>query len=465
MSGRVCWFAACEDGVVGVYFSVMLLPLLVLASIAVNFSIFTAQKQYVQADADLAALSAAHHLTDADEARAAARATVAANPRFRTQPLADDDIVFGRLTPAGFVPLADQSRTTGAEAVKVTVKARARTIFMNLFMDDSDLWVARAAIATAPPAEVSFALSNCLLNLRLLGQILRPLIGAEVDTLCSGRGVDARVEVLPLLTDLALTANVLPPSGEATTYGDVLNAELRATDVLEAVTGAIVPESHETVRLGEVLYLPDGLRVLNVGNPIPGFSVQVSDLVFATAELLGVHILDLGVDLSLGGLADAAVAVTISEPRQIVVGASPGDPEAVARTSQIRLDIPGLDVLGIFDLNLSVNIANASVALADEGNPCATDPDTEVAVFDPVEASLLDLDLGIRVQDVPRGYAEAGIQSTVLADRDTQRIAFTRAQFESDPVHVFGPLNDADILDAASGVSGAVSGAVGRCGP
>lgn len=114
-------------------------------------------------------------------------------------------------------------------------------------------------------------------------------------------GVDTRVEILPLLSDLALTANLLAPSGEAATYGDVLNAELRATDVLAAVTGAVVSGRHDTVRLAEVLYMPEGLRLLKVGNPIPGFRVQVSDLVFATAELLGMRLLDLGVDLSLGG--------------------------------------------------------------------------------------------------------------------------------------------------------------------
>ena len=99
------------------------------------------------------------------------------------------------------------------------------------FLRDAPPLVTRSAVAVVDP-RVSFALSNCLLSLRLLNGLLEPLLGADMDLLCSGHGL--RINAVSLMNQLALRGELLAPD---TTYGDILDAELPLIDILEAAYG------------------------------------------------------------------------------------------------------------------------------------------------------------------------------------------------------------------------------------
>lgn len=439
--GRLAAFPRDDGGALTTLFVVLLPVLLFAAGLAIDLTHTNTQRRYVQAQADLAAMSGAMHFASADSVRAAARATIAANARYPAHPTPDSQIVLGAAGHQGaFQPVADQTSLTGVDAVRVVVRSPVRMFVMRLFLDTSAMVIEREAIAAVPTApRVSFALSNCLLNLRLLEPILRPLIDSQVDVLCSGRGIDTRLSVFPTLLDLAARADLLTPGGAPQTWGTILDAELPVSDVLEVLTGRPVPPSPHAIRLGEVLYLPADLREAAIGNPVPEIHLQAADLILASAEILGQRILNLEVGLGLGGLASAQAAVRISDPRKIVVGARPGDPQAVARTSQIELDISELNILNLFALKLRVIVANASAALSDQGAACSPDPAAEAAVFDPVDASLLDVQLALRVLTLPSGQEALGLQTDTIRNRETRRVGFTHQQIQTDPVARFGP--------------------------
>lgn len=434
-----------ESGAVAVLFVILLVPLLAAAGAAIDISQINAERRYVQAQADLAALSAARNMASAEAARAAARRTVAANAVIEANPLADSQIEFGTAADGVFTAAADQTTTAGATAVRVTVAAPVRLFVLKLFMSSAALGVERSAVAGVPAApRVSFALSNCLLNVRLLEPILRPLLGVGVDVLCSGRGVDSQISLFPMLTDLAVSANLLSPSGDPLTYGDVLNADLPVADLLSMLTGvAVPPGAGGTVRLGDVLVVPLDLRGIEVGSPVQALHVQAADLVMATAEILATRIVNLDIGLDLGGIAGIHAAVRISEPRRIVMGATPGDPEAYAQTSQVRVEIDEIDILGIFTLALNLRVANATATLSDAGNTCTPDPAGTVAVFDPVDASLIDIDLRVHVLDLPAGYELLGIETDTFSSREHTTVSFTRSQYETAPVVELAPSADA----------------------
>ncbi len=437
-------FARADDGAFAAAFVILLPIILFAAGLAIDLGHINAQKRHVQSLADLAALSSVRNLTSAELARGAAQSSVLAQSAYPVVPLTDEDILLGqREGRSGFAPVPDQEDVLGVDSVRVTVSAPARTFVLGMFMDDSAFMIQRSAIASAAEVpRVSFGLSNCLLNLFLLKPILAPLIPASVDVLCSGRGVDTAVEVFPTLTEIAARADVASPGDDPLTYRNILDADVPVEAVLETLTGERVGFSGQTIRLAEVLSIPSSLQRMTVGAPVSSLKVQASDLILATAEVLGTRIVDLAVGVDLGPLANVQAAVRVSEPRQIVIGATPGDPDAVARTSQIALEFDEINILNIFTLRLGVKAANASVALSDLGDTCNTDPRAVVAVFDPVDASLLDVDLGVRVLGLPERYAPIGVQEDTTQRRETRRVSFTREMYNTAPSVTIGPTGE-----------------------
>lgn len=428
-----------ERGAITALVLVLMPALLFAAALAIDLSDINAQRRHTQAQADLAALSAARNLHTAQAARAAARATVVANDTYPAHGLADDQIVFGRFRGGRFLPLPDQSSAAGAEAVQVTVRAPVDVYLLGLFMDTSAFTVVRSATAAVETPRISFALGNCLASLRLLRPILEPLIPVGLDVLCSGRGIDAEVALFPELTELAARFDLLTPSGEPATYGDVLDAELPVSAVLETLLGRSLPWDGRTVRLGDAIVLAEGLDRATVGAILPSARIQLSDLVLATAELLAQRVADvrLGVDLGAAGTVQASLAV--GDPRRIVVGMAPGDPEAYARTAQIELRLPELSILNLFKLRLRVGVANASARLTGGATSCSVPGDTEVAVFDPVDANLIEIEMETQVLGLPNGHELLGLQVDTVEDRQTRRIAFTRSDYEIYPTAILAP--------------------------
>ena len=442
-------FAARQSGAIAVLFVVLLPVLLLAGGLAIDLMNINSERRYVQAQADLAALSAASGIASAAGARAAARATVAANGSYPAFELPDVDIEFGTSAGlGGFDAASDQSTTAGATAVRVAVTAPVRLFVLDLFMSEEGLVVRREAVAAVEPPRVSFALSNCLAELTLLNGLLQPLIGAEVDVLCSGRGVDTRVELFQTLGDFALAANLLTPSGEPVTYGEVLDAELPVADVLSVLTGVAVPPVPGVVRLGDALVLSEDLRRLQVDTPVHAVQIQAADLVLLTAELMAQRVAEVEAELNLGPFANLRAAVRVGEPRRVVLNVVPGSPEAYAQTAQIRVEIHEIDILGLFTLQMDLRLANATATLTNEGDACGTGSADVVAVFDPVDASLIDLDLTTRAQGLPLGSEALALSVDSVQTRDTRRVSFTRQQYDEAPVVQLGPVGPDAITGA-----------------
>jgi uncharacterized membrane protein len=455
-------FWRAERGVISVLFVVLLPVLLFAGAVAIDLTKLNAQKRHVQSQAELAALSAARQPRDRTAKFEAALKTSSETANYGLIGFDEQSVKLGVVSSMGFSPLADQENVAAANAVRVDVTTKADLLVLRLFMSDDDLTIARSAVATYSPPRVSFALSNCLLNLRLLDPILRPILGVKTDVLCSGRGIDTQIDVLPFLDVLSVRANALTPSGDPLTYGELLGVAVPASDVFSALTGEDVFGNHGNITLGDVIYLSPDLASLRVGSPVRDLRVDISDLAFASAEVLATRILDLQLGLNLGPLANVGAAIRVSDPRKIVIGAIPGDPNAVATTSQIEIDLAEINILGIIDLKLNVKVANATARLSTGGDACAPSPSAVVAVFDPVDVSLLDVAIGVRVLGLPQGQALLAIDTDTVRDRQTRRVAFTRSEYENAPIRVLAPTgqnpDDTAVSSLVDGLAGLLNG-------
>lgn len=431
-------FVRREDGSVSVLFIILLPLVMFVAGMAIDFTALNHQRRYVQGQADVGALSGIRHFVSATAIRDAARRSVAENPAYDTVPISDQRIEIGTFLAGQFTPNADQAEIGSANAVRVTVRSPASLMVLSMFVDDENANVVRSAVAVVEP-RVSFGLGNCLLNVKLLSPALRPLIGGTVDVLCSGRGVDAELDVAGFLGGLSLRAAALTPSGQMGTYGDILDAEYAASDVLEQALGVVVVPSRQPIRLAEVIYMPEDLRRLQVGSPLPPITLQASQVVLATAAVLQERIVDATVAVNLGSFANLAAKVTVSDPPVIVIGARPGDPQAVARTAQIRVELPTLTIANIFSLSLAAEVAHASARLSGQGQTCSQTPTAPVAVFDPVTAGLLRLDIGVKVLGLPVPLAGVASKAASLVQTANTKVTFEYRDYISQTPRSFGP--------------------------
>lgn len=423
-------FFGKEYGSISVATAIILPGLLMVAGVAIDISDLNSQRKYVQNQADLAALSGIRNLSEVSTARKSAVRTVLSGKSFEMSEPAIGDILFGQVDPeAGFILSEDQTSLNGVTAVKVIARSPARfPVLGRFFSRESQSLVTRSAVAIAQP-RVSFSLSNCLLSLHLLNGLLEPLLGAEADLLCSGEGL--RIDALTLMGELAARGQFLSPS---TTYGDVLDAEFPLVDILNAAYGQTAGPSpvdapafaSEPLRLGDFLHVAPGLRAAQMTNTLlPPLDLSLADLVFGSLEVLGARVIDLQAQLTLGEYAGAAVNLKISEPRVVVLGARPGDPTAIARTAQIRLNLKDVQLSPLLHLSLGLNVANSSATLSPAGQHCSPEADDLAAVFTPVSADLLDVDLALSLSPVPGIFPPGLLKQTKLMKSSTTSLEFT----------------------------------------
>lgn len=380
-----------EGGVINVLLVVLLPVLIGIAGIAIDLSALNDQRRYVQHAADAGALAGIRQLGSAAEMRQAVRDTVAQNTRFKTDNIPDTDIVLGNMVSGQFRPLINQNDGIAADALEVTVRSPSKLMLLSLFVKDDRQELARSARAAAQP-RVSFGLSNCLLQTRLFRNVLQPILGTDLDVLCAGRLAATRLDVAQFLGGVALDANLSSASGSDATYGDILDALVDPSRLMARAVGRSLPLSGRLVRLGDVIYMPDDLKRIRLSRPFPPISVGAQDIVMASAHLLMAQIVDTSVNVQLGGI-QANLSAKVGDPGQIVIGARPGDPLAVAKSAQIDVVVGPINILDVIALHLDLKVANASAHLTAEGGTCAREPSSVIAIFDPARASVLDLSL------------------------------------------------------------------------
>lgn len=442
LSSSLQRFLAGTSGAISVGFIILLPGLLLIAGIAVDFAILNAQRKFVQSQADMAALTGIRNLSSRQDVLDTASETILSEVFFDMRAPRHDDILFGRFENYDFVANADQNSLENVSAIWVRTASPADLVVLDRFFTDTTPVIRRAAIAQAKPA-VDFTLSNCLASLNLLNGMLQPILGAQLDVLCSGHGV--RINAAELLERIAINAEAASPD---TTYGDILDMELTLDEVLRE---ALIPEgfgigtgplSGEALSLGSFLYLSEGLRDLKVTSPLPPLQLNVADLVFGSAEVLGERIVDLELTADLGSAGEVPLSLQISEPRQVVLGAIPGDEDAVARTAQIRLEADAIRLLNLLDVGLALDVAAAEARLSGDGEHCIGDPELRAAVFTPTRSSLLELDIDVSV---------LGVSLTGLLPRVTQLLSVVGVEEEVTFTHEEVDAQETKTLEVSAG--------------
>jgi hypothetical protein len=144
---------------------VFLIPAFVLIlAAAIDIAKLNAQQKYVQAQADLASLSAVRRLPNSPTSRIVAKDVVRANDFYGRIQLGERDVNFGTFRyGTGLTRGADQYALGGVYAVEVVVRSRYLPILLRPFFATDALWVVRKAIAARRDV-ASFKLRNALLR-------------------------------------------------------------------------------------------------------------------------------------------------------------------------------------------------------------------------------------------------------------------------------------------------------------
>ncbi|WP_172975638.1 MULTISPECIES: pilus assembly protein TadG-related protein [unclassified Roseivivax] len=417
-----------EEGGISVLSLLMLPVFLIVLALGLDFVLLNANRKHVQSQADLAAISGALNLESRAESMEAIRASVAVNDFFEAGRVHDDDIAFGTFATSGsFTPLSDAVIDHSphlVEGVRVDVTGDAPFSLLSRYLDVDGFAFSRSATAIRQP-RVSFALSNCLLSLELYKQALAGIAGLDTDVLCSGEGV--RVNAVELFSALAVEGDALNYSS---TYGDVLDAEFEVSELLSAVLGRSVPPIGDTLRLGDMIYMPSDLRRLTIGSPIDGIEISAADLVFGAVELLGDRLLDAALEIDLEPQGRVSAHLHVGEPRKIVVGARPGDPNARARTSQISLLIEGSDLLSLTGLKLKVEIASAEAQLAAKSEVCSRDTNRIAVHFDPVQVDLVDIGVSLSTPLLPISVTDLTAYVPLLGRERKEALRFSQDEID-----------------------------------
>lgn len=437
MMNRIKRFLRRSDGTMSVMSLILLPSLFLVAGVAIDTALINYQRGTSQDVADLAALSAARQLDSVDETRAAVQKALDLNETFPFLEMQPEDIVLGWMDDdRNFVASDDQSSMTNVSAVKVRTASPAQFLLFRNLMPGDPIVLHETAIAENE-ALVSFALTNCASSYKLLDGLVSTVVDLDVEVLCSNKGL--RVNTFRMLDRLANEVAAISPFGAPQTYGDVLDAQVSFSSVVAAATGQSATYTPDTVRLGEVLVMSDEMRNMRIGSDTPDIEVQAADVVFGSAEVLSQeNAVDAEVKVDLGSMSDFPIRVTISEPRKVVIGATPGDPAAMAKTSQIRIEANGLQLGSALSLDMALNVANASARLSKDGEHCNADPNARAAVFDPVTSGLFRIELTFRIGK-GNGKGNTDQQSLVLSDETGTVLEFTKKEVDQGVIKTYRP--------------------------
>jgi uncharacterized membrane protein len=353
---------------------VFLIPAFILIfAAAIDLTKLNAQRKYVQAQADLAALSAVRRLPDAPDARMVATDVVSRNPMYGAVRMRQDNVEFGTFRAGvGLVPGADQHARRGLDAVGVTVVSRWDPILLDAFFPDDDLWVTRRAVAARRDV-ATFTLRNALLLADTRRSVLDNVLGdtLRVDAaLLSYEGLSTSQITAGTLTDIASAQ----AGADLLTFEDVLDAELSYAGFLSRLAGAgLVPASAVggaspgTFRLGDVLSVAPGSTGATWNPRLPDLSLSMFDLLFAIANLsgdTGHHRVSVATGLTAAPLADARIALNLVDPGVTVHGPVNATQPLRAEVAQIQISVSG-SLAGLVRLELDAGAAVAEAWLTD----------------------------------------------------------------------------------------------------
>jgi|CXWL01.1.fsa_nt_gi uncharacterized membrane protein len=343
-------FSAARDGGVSILTAASIGAMVMAGALAVDVGFLYLKSRQLQGVADLAAISAASQL---ENAQRAAEDTVHANTwggRVRV------DVTLGEYQPdPNRAPAQRFDRAGPRNAAQVRLSGRAPLFFGRLIVRDGALPVTRSATA-AQTELAAFEIGSRLLSLRggIANQVLGGLTGSNVNLSVMDYNalLSADVDLFTFVDALRTNARV-----NAATFDEALDARIQAGDALDAIadqlearrdpaaagmrqmanaaerTGAIDGLS-ELIDLG-----PYGDQDLAMAAESARVRVRAMDLANAILQIAGGERqvqLDLGAQVP--GLARTRVWLAIGErPNQSPWLAITNDNQIILRTAQVRL--------------------------------------------------------------------------------------------------------------------------------
>lgn len=375
-------FVSRHDGNIAISAALLFPLLMAAAALVVDEASLYHQKRQLQAAVDMAAIHAA---ADPSNALALAHRTLldhgAVDPAISLVELADPAagrlrVVVGRYAPdpdlavsARFIPGANPPN-----AVDVRYEVPGTLHFARVFMDEAPRVAADALASATPRAGFSIGSRLARLDGGAVNGLLGELVGAQLSLSLVDYDAIAGLDItLSGFLD-ALAGRVGLSAG---TYGEVLGARVRLSDiavalaaaaggsdpaalaVLTSLAGAI--DDSIFVEMAKIV-AADGLAHLAVGTPQAGASVGVEALEMLTVAALladGQRQAQLGLGLGVPGIAGISVQLVVGEPPQ-AAWYTFGEAGSFVRTAQVRLKIDiavlGNGGLGVGLLNIGLPV-------------------------------------------------------------------------------------------------------------
>jgi len=402
----------CDQGGVAIITAILAAVILWCSAFAVDVGSLYLDRRTAQGAVDLAAIAAARNIEDADRmARLALEDNGIGNIRQLT------------ITPGSYAAdpgvAPSQRFSAGTEpfnAVRVELRHEAPLYFAGALLGIPTVSVGTEAIA-ATTAQGAFSIGSRLL--RLDGGVLNAVLGGLLGGNISLTAMDyealatSNVKLFDFMDALATELNL-----EAGTYKDVINADVNAGHVLDALAsvtqdsggasasaalrtlGAQSNAWNANVPLNSLVNLgPYGNLSLN--SNAPGFDpgVNVMQLVSATGSIAnGDKQVSLNLGASIPGLASVQVDLAIGEPPQHSSWFSVGEKGATVRTAQTRLKLvaeiaPNTILSGVsVRIPLYLEVAYAEAKL--ESISCGADPKNDARVEIAAKPGIAELWLG-----------------------------------------------------------------------
>ncbi|MCR8725409.1 pilus assembly protein TadG-related protein [Frigidibacter sp. ROC022] len=370
-SRRAARFGADQAGSLSVLMLFLVPAIILIFAAALDISKLNAQRRYVQAQADLAALSAVRHLPDSADSRVVAGNVVWRNGQYGPVTLTADDVVFGNFIPgSGLQPAADQAADHGLDAVDVTVRSRFHPILLAAILSDRQLWVVQHAVATRRDT-AAFTLRNSLLRFDSSDSVLDAILADELQMNASLLSYEGLATTYVSARELAGLVN-FETGIEVLTFSELLDAQLSYHQLLGGLAhfgflplGAVGTTPFGTMRLGDILSISPQVTSLYVERSLPDLRVSVFDLLLAAANLSGKnthHLLNVGAGLNAAPLADPALELDLIDPGVTVFGLVNGTDPLIAEVAQIRLDASA-SLAGLAEIELEFQTAAATAEL------------------------------------------------------------------------------------------------------
>jgi uncharacterized membrane protein len=366
-----------EQAAIAVIAGISMVMLVGFTGAAVDVGSVFLQTRQLQGVADLAAMSAAGDLS---QAQTAAEQTVTANnlPAGTTA-----TTVLGNYTPDESIPVNQRFTPNGTptNAVQVVLSSDANIYFMRMFMGENAIPIARTAVA-ASGEYTSFSIGtqlvglqggieNALLsgltgsNVSLSAMSYQSLVGAQVDIFQYMGALATRLNLTGVTFNQILQTQV--SSGTAiAALGDVLTS-LGNTTSAQAIYSIGNAANQQQINLGSLLNLgPYQDQDYVEANGASSFTVNALDLTNAVLELAqGGNQVQLNLTSLIPGISNVTALLAIGQP----MANSPwltitDDNSMVVSTAQARLyldaQIPAAGIPGVSVINLPLYVTLAS---------------------------------------------------------------------------------------------------------